>query len=786
MNGLQGPLATLQPTRPSGRLDLARPGADSLRSRKLSQARRPLRPAAGCAFRAGKLAPLRPVCIIARSFELPSPLRVVAMVKLATFALFAILAGVCHAAPPGSFAWRRARPEEVGMSARPLQRMADALMAHRTEQLLVIRHGRIVLERYAEGFNLHRPHYTASLAKAIVGGVALAILIGEKAISPDDLACDYIPAWREDKLRCLITIRHLATHSSGIEDAREGDIPHSRLPGWKGEFWRRRKSPFDIALFEAPVLFRPGTGFEYSNPGIAALDVCMAEAARRAGLPDLRGLLAKRVMQPLGVADGEWSMSYGRSWRVGDALVHATWGGGAYSPDAVARIGLMMLGRGSFAGRQLIPSAAIEATIADAGMPTPSRLEDMRPRSGLCWWLNTDGVFPRVPPDAFFGAGAGHQILAVIPSLDLVVVRLGQKMGEPYWTAVCQFLLSPLMDAFSEDQLQRAHDAAREALARRPPPQPHSQVVGRVRYAPRSQIIRRAAGSDNWPMTWGDDDAIYAAYGDGWGFEPRRPKKLSLGFARILGAPPNFRGVNIPSPSGELTGDGPAGGKASGMLMVGGVLYMWVRNMGNAQLAWSTDHAQTWQWGFKFTESFGHPVFLNFGPNYDGARDNYVYVYTPDGPSAYESYDQVILARVPKNRIRDQSAYEFFAGVDRRGQPVWTHDFSRRAGVLVYTGRCARLDVAYNPGLGRYLMALGFNHSGAWGLFEAPEPWGPWSICFWTDRWDCGDTHSYRLPTKWFSRDGRLIYLVFSGRRFRGVDYDALCVRAARLDPPQQ
>src|SRR5215813_9045711 len=47
--------------------------------------------------------------------------------------------------------------------------------------------------------------------------------------------------------------------------------------------------------------------------------------------------------------------------------------------------------------------------------------------------------------------------------------------------------------------------------------------------------------------------------------------------------------------------------------MVKGVLYLWARNAGNAQLAWSGDHGQTWTWSdWKFTTSFGCPTFLNF------------------------------------------------------------------------------------------------------------------------------------------------------------------------------
>ena len=182
-------------------------------------------------------------------------------------------------------------------------------------------------------------------------------------------------------------------------------------------------------------------------------------------------------------------------------------------------------------------------------------------------------------------------------------------------------------------------------------PYPPSPIIKAITWAPFPDIIRQAEGSDNWPITWGADDNLYTAYGDGWGFDPKIPDKLSLGFSVISGFPPAFSGVNYRSPTGEQTGDGETGKKASGMLMVDGVLYMWVRNAGNSQLAWSGDYGRTWSWStWKFTTSFGSPTFLNFGKNYEGARDGYVYVYSPDNDNAYIPADRMVLARVAKGK----------------------------------------------------------------------------------------------------------------------------------------
>ncbi len=179
-------------------------------------------------------------------------------------------------------------------------------------------------------------------------------------------------------------------------------------------------------------------------------------------------------------------------------------------------------------------------------------------------------------------------------------------------------------------------------------------------------------------MTWADDDAQYTAYGDGQGFDPPVPEKLSLGLARVVGPPEDFTGINIRSATGERKGDGAKGEKASGMLSVGGVLYLWARNSGNSRLAWSSDHAKTWTWcDWKFEASFGCPTFLNFGRDYAGARDDYVYVYSPDGDSAYQAADRMVLARVPKGRISERGAYEFFGGMSPEGIPLWTRRHRR-------------------------------------------------------------------------------------------------------------
>ena len=678
----------------------------------------------------------------------------------------AIAAGLLAAAaePP----WPHDSPERHGMNRAALDAWRDRLKSRKTNALLVLRDGKIVYEWYAEGQAPEKKQGTASLAKAIVGGSSLMVALQDGRIQVDDLASKYIPAWRGDPRKSRIAIRQLATHTSGIEDAEQDNIGHMQLPGWKGNFWKRTPDPFSIAIHEAPAIFAPGTAFEYSNPGMAALAYAVTASLKGAPQSDIRAALKARILDPLGVPESEWSIGYGQAYTVDGLQLYANWGGGAFSPRATARIGELMMRGGEWEGKRLFDKLLVQRMTSFAGMPIRKRApDDPAPGSGLCWWLNFDGVWPQVPRDAFAGAGAGQELLLAVPSLDLVVVRNGSWMGtkERFWRDAVEQVFNPAVE-----------------IARSRPPYPQSAAIRGISFAPESTIVRQAIDSDNWPITWGDDDAQYTSYGDGEGFEPFVDRKLSMGIAKVLGPPTGFQGLNIRSATGERTGNGAKGAKSSGMLMVNGTLYMLVRNTGNAQLAWSEDRGRTWQWGFRFTESFGSPVFLNFGPNYAGARDGYVYLYSQNGDSAYKSDDSLVLARVPTTRIRGLAAYEFFERLDSSGHPQWTRNVHARGPVFQFAGHCQRADVVYNPLLKRYLLALGYNHNGGWGIYDAPEPWGPWTTAFSTDYWGLGGTHGYRLPAKWIGPTAKDMTLIFSGVKLPNIDYDAFCVRGMTLD----
>ena len=359
--------------------------------------------------------------------------------------IFQKRAGEATDQPPWD--WAIDSPERQGVDAARLEAAWANLKNRNTDAFLVIRNDKIVMERYAPGYSRTKPHYTASMAKALVGGMALMVTMDEGRIRPDDPASKYVPQWQSDPERKNITVRHLATHTSGIEDAEADNLPHARLTGWKGDFWkglRPPNDPFTLARDRAPVLDVPGTNERYSNPGMAMLGYCVTSGLRDTKDTDLRSLLKRRIMEPLGVPDNEWSVGYGATANVDGLPLVANWGGGAYSPNAVARVGRLMLHKGNWNGRQLISSSVLKAATMHSGLPG---------HSGLGWWVNSpwqgNKLWASAPEDAFGGAGAGQQLLLVVPSLDLIVVRSGGQLDTDlsFWDGVEKHVVAPVMGA---------------------------------------------------------------------------------------------------------------------------------------------------------------------------------------------------------------------------------------------------------------------------------------------------------------------------------------------------
>ena len=217
---------------------------------------------------------------------------------------------------------------------------------------------------------------------------------------------------------------------------------------------------------------------------------------------------------------------------------------------------------------------------------------------------------------------------------------------------------------------------------------------------------------------------------------------------------------------------------------------MWVSNADRdgkeSRLARSTDHARTWTWSeWRFPE-FGYISLVNYGRDYEGARDNFVYAVAADHPSAYIAVDRFILMRAPKERLRERAAYDFFVRRQDNSQPAWTREISERGVVFSHPGACLRQQMTYCTPLRRYLWWQHLPNTknredvgdtrfeGGFGVYDAPEPWGPWTTAYFTQMWDASPGETASFPTKWMSADGKKLWLVFSGD-------DCFSVREARV-----
>lgn len=642
--------------------------------------------------------------------------------------------------------WERAEPAEAAMDSPLLERSRDYALTGGGAGLIT-RHGRIVLS----WGDLHARYDLKSTTKSI-GVTALGLAIADGKIKLSDRARDLCPqlgtppaengdtGWLDG-----ITILHLATQTAGFEKP--------------GGYER--------------LLFRPGTKWHYSDGGPNWLADCVTLQYGR----DIEGLMFERVLGPIGVTrdDLRWRRNAYREPDLGGVVRREIGSGVSANVDAMARIGYLYLREGRWGDEQLIPAdfVAQASTTVRQVVGLPEQTDDYGNASdhyGLLWWNNADGTIEDLPRDAYWSWGLYDSLIVVIPSLDVVAARAGQSWErEPDAThyAVLEPFLESIALSVRTDTASQSPEDVGEA------PYPPSPVIRRIVWSSAESIRRAAPGSDNWPLTWGDDDRLYTAYGDGRGFEPFVERKLSLGLARITGGPDDFAGANIRSSTAEATGEGAHGRKASGMLMIDGVLYLLVRNAENSQLGWSQDRGATWTWSdWKLDVSFGCPTFLNYGRDYAGARDAYVYIYSHDSESAYEPADRMVLARAPRDRLPERGAWEFLAGVDEPDHPQWTSDVSRRGGVFLHAGSCYRSGVTYNPAIRRYLWCQVLPHSrdergprfeGGFGIYDAPEPWGPWTTAYFTRHWDVGPGETCSLPTKWMSDDGRTVHLVFSG-----------------------
>jgi CubicO group peptidase (beta-lactamase class C family) len=359
--------------------------------------------------------------------------------------------------PESKGGWRTAQePEQArALAGVDLGRLGEARAWNRQfpvqSVIAIVRRGYLVAEWCENGaapdtsFNIH------SCTKSFTG-TAYGILFDDarrtrpadgEAVGPDSLAYAFIPEGHPltDPRKAGIRLRHLLSMSSGI-------------PGESTGIWGVRTAPdvngFDAALGYAPLLGRNAPGdlsaasmlsdaggrWDYSDPAFAHL----ALAFRHLAGQELAGFMRERVLGPIGMEGLTWDTLGIDDGRTGCHT--CPFSGIHVTARELARFGYLMLRHGTWEGKSLVPRWwQAEATRTS---------QTLNQRYGLTWWVNTQGtLWPAAPRDAFSALGYNTSICAVIPSLDLVVVRTGlgpvesaENTTPPFFAAIVGSLVA--------------------------------------------------------------------------------------------------------------------------------------------------------------------------------------------------------------------------------------------------------------------------------------------------------------------------------------------------------
>jgi CubicO group peptidase (beta-lactamase class C family) len=337
--------------------------------------------------------------------------------------------GRIHHFDSPNIAWQRAVPAAEGLSAHKLEQLKDDLTRYGTKAFLVVRGNHVAFEWYAPTTGPNDLLATAAMAKAATASLILAVALSDGYLALDDPAWKYVSAWEHDPIRSKILIRDLASHASGLDNVDFVAADAGKEAGWKQQYYDNPPNRFSLAIHEVPVLFPAGSQVKYSGIGYYVLAYAVTENLRQAPEKDVKTLLRHRIMEPLGVPDKAWRFSYGESYKVDGMTLYSFSSGASYTARAVARMGQLVLDDGEWNGMKIFKDVQFEQLLASCRAPISDQPPTFaHPIPGGGWWLNTNGLMAALPRDARIGFGNQDACLLVVPSLDLVAVRLGDSL----------------------------------------------------------------------------------------------------------------------------------------------------------------------------------------------------------------------------------------------------------------------------------------------------------------------------------------------------------------------
>lgn len=323
----------------------------------------------------------------------------------------------------------------AALDAAKVEQAVDAAFspsAAMTAALVVTWKGRLIGERYGEGITARTPLESWSMGKSLTAAL-MGILIKEGVYELSQPAP--IPEWQgAGDPRAKIRIADLLRMSSGLRIRAPQDPDYDPTGPYPDHLYLYTGggNAFHYAATR-PLQWPPGTVGRYRNTDPVLINYLVRLGVEKRGEEYLsfpqRALFDKigiRTMVMETDAYGNflaqgYELASGRDW---------------------ARLGNLYLQDGVWNGERILPEGYVKfvSTVA------PAWDADGRPVYGGFFWLNGYGSFP-VPRDAYYMAGAGSQITLIIPSHDLVVVRLGHYRGGAYGFQSLGNALALLMQA---------------------------------------------------------------------------------------------------------------------------------------------------------------------------------------------------------------------------------------------------------------------------------------------------------------------------------------------------
>ncbi|MEZ5165650.1 MAG: serine hydrolase domain-containing protein [Acidimicrobiales bacterium] len=294
---------------------------------------------------------------------------------------------------PGA-SWDSVDPTAVGLSTSGVDALAALGAASGSGCIAVVRDGRLAVEWYADDWDaatdLENFSATKSVSATLVG---IAQDLGYLDI--EQPASDFLTEWQGTDSEA-VTIRNLISNDSGRFWDFETD--------YQKMVFSPDRSAFAIGLEQQ---HEPGTHWEYNNSAIQTLE----QVLQRATGEEVADFAEEHLFGPLGMTVHyklDPSGNTRRSWasRPGASTWPASGGSPATRDDGAT-------------GRSCPPTT----------WPRRPASQELNDGYGFLWWVNEHDAWPGIPTDAYAALGLGDQITLVIPSLDMVVVRVGPTAG---------------------------------------------------------------------------------------------------------------------------------------------------------------------------------------------------------------------------------------------------------------------------------------------------------------------------------------------------------------------